>query len=177
MYDPQGNTTWEVEYDIYGKIRKQLKGKAGDCPFRYQGQYEDKETGLYYNRFRYYSADEGVYLSQDPIGLHSGEMNIYSYVNDSNYLIDPFGLAGFTPDQQALIDLANETSNKGRTAISGNDADILLDFATEVNSGASQQVKVLDHRFSSGANPSPGHFAHEGADGHIHIHNKHIPCS
>jgi hypothetical protein len=25
------------------------------CPFRYQGQYEDAETGLYYNRFRYYS--------------------------------------------------------------------------------------------------------------------------
>ena len=38
-----------------------------DCPFRYQGQYEDSETGLYYNRFRYYSPDEGMYISQDPI--------------------------------------------------------------------------------------------------------------
>jgi len=30
-----------------------------DCPFRYQGQYDDVEIGLYYNRFRYYSPDIG----------------------------------------------------------------------------------------------------------------------
>jgi RHS family protein len=40
-----------------------------DCPFRYQGQYEDSETGLYYNRFRYYDPSTGAYISQDPIGL------------------------------------------------------------------------------------------------------------
>ncbi|MDR1603073.1 MAG: RHS repeat-associated core domain-containing protein [Tannerella sp.] len=40
-----------------------------DCPFGYQGQYEDSETGLYYNRFRYYDPSSGAYLSQDPIGL------------------------------------------------------------------------------------------------------------
>ncbi|MGG6229995.1 RHS repeat-associated core domain-containing protein [Tenacibaculum sp. SDUM215027] len=62
-------------------------------PFRYQGQYEDEETGLYYNRFRYYSPETGTYISQDPIGLHSGEPNFYSYVNNSNIWIDPFGLS------------------------------------------------------------------------------------
>ncbi|EFI16444.1 Rhs family protein [Bacteroidetes oral taxon 274 str. F0058] len=45
-----------------------------DCPFRYQGQYEDSETELYYNRFRYYSPDEGMYISQDPIELNSRVM-------------------------------------------------------------------------------------------------------
>ncbi|MFD0861154.1 DUF6531 domain-containing protein [Sungkyunkwania multivorans] len=93
MYDSQGNQTWAVEYDIYGKIRKQIKGKPHDCPFRYQGQYEDEETGLYYNRFRYYSAEEGIYLSQDPIGLSGGMPNAYSYVPNSNYEVDPFGLS------------------------------------------------------------------------------------
>ncbi|WP_299888211.1 DUF6531 domain-containing protein [uncultured Lacinutrix sp.] len=93
MYNSNGEKTWEVEYDIYGKVRKQIKGTAGDCPFRYQGQYEDEETGLYYNRFRYYSADEGVYLSQDPIGLDGGISNHYSYSSDSNKLIDIFGLS------------------------------------------------------------------------------------
>jgi len=62
--------------------------------FRYQGQYEDIETGLYYNRYRYYDANSGTYISQDPIGLASGEPNFYSYVNDSNSYIDPFGLNG-----------------------------------------------------------------------------------
>ena len=29
-------------------------------PFMYQGQYEDIETGLYYNRFRYYEPNTGT---------------------------------------------------------------------------------------------------------------------
>ena len=41
--------------------------KKNLIPFRFQGQYEDEETGLYYNRFRYYSPEEGCYTQQDPI--------------------------------------------------------------------------------------------------------------
>ncbi|WP_296119231.1 RHS repeat-associated core domain-containing protein [uncultured Porphyromonas sp.] len=37
--------------------------------FRFQGQYEDQETGLYYNRFRYYSPHTENYICQDPIEL------------------------------------------------------------------------------------------------------------
>jgi len=62
-------------------------------PFRYQGQYEDIETGLYYNRFRYYSSETGSYLSQDPIGL-AGGINLYNYVIDSNSYLDVLGLLG-----------------------------------------------------------------------------------
>jgi RHS repeat-associated protein len=61
------------------------------CPWRFQGQYEDAETGLYYNRFRYYSPDEGIYISKDPIGLNGG-INLYTYVHDPNYWIDSLGL-------------------------------------------------------------------------------------
>jgi RHS repeat-associated protein len=63
-----------------------------DCPFRYQGQYEDSETGLYYNRFRYYSPEEGMYLSKDPIGLAGNNPTLYGYVKDVNSWIDEFGL-------------------------------------------------------------------------------------
>jgi RHS repeat-associated protein len=94
MFDKDGNQTWSMDYDIYGKIRKEHVGFADDCPFRYRGQYEDMETGLYYNRFRYYSADEGMYICQDPIKLVSGELNLYTYVSDSNAWIDVFGLTG-----------------------------------------------------------------------------------
>ncbi|WP_299883872.1 DUF6531 domain-containing protein [uncultured Lacinutrix sp.] len=93
MYNNEGKKTWQVEYDIYGKIRKQIKGNPDDCPFRYQGQYEDIETGLYYNRFRYYSPEEGIYISQDPIRLAGNNPNIYAYTHDSNCWLDPFGLA------------------------------------------------------------------------------------
>ncbi|MGJ8739171.1 RHS repeat domain-containing protein, partial [Zobellia laminariae] len=92
MYNAQGEKTWAVEYDIYGKVRKLVEGSLEDCPFRYQGQYEDSETGLYYNRFRYYAPDEGVYISQDPLGIVAKNPNIYAYTHDSNSWIDPFGL-------------------------------------------------------------------------------------
>lgn len=91
MYDGVGKKTWSVEYDIFGKIRKQGVGSSNECPFRYQGQYEDEETGLYYNRFRYYDADDGVYITQDPIRLMGGD-RLYAYVRDTTSSFDIFGL-------------------------------------------------------------------------------------
>nr|WP_237397876.1 RHS repeat-associated core domain-containing protein [Gilliamella sp. Lep-s35] len=60
--------------------------------FRQLGQYEDVETGLYYNRFRYYNPETGLYISQDPIKLAGNNPNFYAYVHDSNAWVDPFGL-------------------------------------------------------------------------------------
>ncbi len=67
-YDEEGKKVWEAEFDIYDKVRK-LQGERSFIPFRYQGQYEDEEIGLYYNYHRYYDCDTGTYISQDPIGL------------------------------------------------------------------------------------------------------------
>ncbi|GGE50177.1 RHS repeat-associated protein [Pedobacter psychrotolerans] len=90
-YDEAGKKVWDAELDIYGKIRN-LSGDRDFVPFRYQGQYEDAETGLYYNRFRYYDPEIGGYISQDPIGLMGGNPTVYGYVYDSNVEIDIFGL-------------------------------------------------------------------------------------
>nr|WP_242499356.1 RHS repeat-associated core domain-containing protein [Flavobacterium sp. 140616W15] len=49
---------------------------------------------LAYNRFRYYDPEEGRYISQDPIGLASGEFGFYNYVEDPNGWLDIFGLVG-----------------------------------------------------------------------------------
>ncbi|MFK7031627.1 RHS repeat-associated core domain-containing protein [Flavobacterium oreochromis] len=48
----------------------------------------------YYNRFRYYDASTGLYLSQDPIGLAGNNPTLYGYVKDSNGMVDILGLAG-----------------------------------------------------------------------------------
>jgi uncharacterized protein RhaS with RHS repeats len=56
LYNGQGQLTWTMALDTYGGVQ-QGKGRAQDCPFRYQGQYEDVETDLYYNRFRYYDTE------------------------------------------------------------------------------------------------------------------------
>nr|WP_262921828.1 RHS repeat-associated core domain-containing protein [Flavobacterium amniphilum] len=91
-YNENGSLLWQTDYDIYGRLRN-LQGDEQFVPFRQLGQYEDVELeGLYYNRFRYYSPDTGLYLSQDPIRLLGNNPTFYAYVTDSNSYIDPFGL-------------------------------------------------------------------------------------
>ena len=90
-YDEEGNKVWSAELDIFGRM-EEFTGQKDFIPFRYQGQYEDTETGLYYNRFRYYSPNEGVYTQIDPIGLAGGNPTLYGYVSDPNIYIDIFGL-------------------------------------------------------------------------------------
>ncbi|HEB92382.1 MAG TPA: RHS repeat-associated core domain-containing protein, partial [Gammaproteobacteria bacterium] len=50
------------------------------------------ETGLYYNRHRYYDADVGQFISQDPIGL-AGGINNYQYGLNTAGWVDPLGLS------------------------------------------------------------------------------------
>ncbi len=91
LTDESGNIVWNAHYDIFGKIDK-LKINEVHNPIRMQGQYEDEETGLYYNRYRYYDPVISAYVSQDPLGLIAGE-NVYSYTLNSFGWIDPMGLS------------------------------------------------------------------------------------
>ena len=90
MLDAEGRAVWSADIDIYGALRN-LTGDKHACPFRWPGQYEDEETGLYYNRFRYYDPESGEYVSQDPIGLVGG-LGPHSYVSDPQIWFDPLGL-------------------------------------------------------------------------------------
>ena len=92
-----GRIAWRAQLDIWGvasigdpEARPQ---DATTCPWRWPGQYEDEETGLYYNRFRYYDPEMGRYISPDPIGLEGG-LGQYAYVHDPLGWVDPRGLAG-----------------------------------------------------------------------------------
>lgn len=58
---------------------------------RLPGQQYDEETGLYYNRHRYYDPLQGRYITQDPIGLRGG-INKYQYPLNPIQQVDPFGL-------------------------------------------------------------------------------------
>ena len=93
-FDNNGNKVWEQELDIFGRKRTG-NNNSSFIPFKYQGQYEDVETGLYYNRFRYYEPNIGTYISQDPIGLVGGNPTLYAYVGSPNNWYDIFGLRPF----------------------------------------------------------------------------------
>ncbi|WP_315855625.1 RHS repeat-associated core domain-containing protein [Burkholderia contaminans] len=59
---------------------------------RFQGQQADEESGLAYNRYRYYDPNSGRFVSKDPIGL-AGGINVYQYAPNPVSWIDPLGLA------------------------------------------------------------------------------------
>ena len=61
---------------------------------RFQGQYFDHESGLHYNRFRYYDPQTGRFVHQDPIGLWGG-FNVYFFGPNLSQWADPLGLARF----------------------------------------------------------------------------------
>ena len=84
-----GKIVWEARYDAYGRAKLLIEEIAN--PIRLQGQQHDDETGLHYNRYRYYDSVVGSFTSADPIGLAAGE-NTYRYGPNVLGWIDPLGL-------------------------------------------------------------------------------------
>ena len=85
-----GEITWQVIYRTWGNVVTEEVTEIQQR-LRFQGQYFDAETGLHYNRFRYYECSIGRFASQDPIGLFGGE-NQYEYAPNPIEWIDPLGL-------------------------------------------------------------------------------------
>ncbi|MGH8357584.1 MAG: RHS repeat-associated core domain-containing protein, partial [Pseudomonas sp.] len=87
---PDGEIVWSAHYRAYGQIAK-LDVNTVTNPLRFQGQYFDPESGLHYNRHRYYNPDIGRYLTPDPVKL-AGGLNGYQYVPNPTGWVDPLGL-------------------------------------------------------------------------------------
>lgn len=118
----QQEIVWQGEYDAFGQVTVKAvpKNNTQDMqakrkgwlptlmnsanaaesvtsePFefnlRFAGQYEDSESGYYYNLHRYYNPETGRYLTSDPIGLNGG-LNTYGYAGQNPVqAVDPWGL-------------------------------------------------------------------------------------
>ncbi|MWV17459.1 type IV secretion protein Rhs [Pseudomonas sp. L-22-4S-12] len=85
-----GQILWSVQYRAYGSLAK-VEAAEVDNPLRFQGQYFDAETGLHYNRHRYYNPGTGSFLTPDPIKL-AGGLNNYQYVPNPTGWVDQLGL-------------------------------------------------------------------------------------
>lgn len=114
LTNKEGHYIWAAEYKTWGNTVKieypeiDEKAKQGGNQgrtvsiqqyksdysqnLRFQGQYFDEETGLHYNRFRYYDPDIGRFISQDPIGLLGGD-NLYQYADNPVIWTDAVGLS------------------------------------------------------------------------------------
>jgi RHS repeat-associated protein len=88
-FDREGHVEWEGDFGGFGEQVR--AGAGGTVPFRFPGQLADEETGLYYNRFRYYDPELRIYTQPDPLGLAGGE-HPHNYVPDPTHWTDPLGL-------------------------------------------------------------------------------------
>jgi RHS repeat-associated protein len=89
-----GKRVWSATYDPWGNLleEKHIDSKKPIVQLiRFQGQHFDEESGLHYNRYRYYDATIGSYISQDPIRLLGG-ISFYAYPLNPLTAIDPLGL-------------------------------------------------------------------------------------
>ena len=105
LFNSEGKTVWRPgQTSLWGLAlslpadtdypdpRGELDPEA-DPGLLYAGQWQDAESGLCYNRFRYYEPESGMYLVSDPLGLLGGEQT-YRYVPNPLGWIDQYGLAG-----------------------------------------------------------------------------------
>ena len=84
VIDSNGQLLNHIVYDSYGQVTNETN--AGfDFRFGYTGRERDRETGLQYNRARYYDPSIGAFIGQDPIGFGGGDANLYRYVGNSPF--------------------------------------------------------------------------------------------
>ena len=99
--DAAGTLVWTADYSAFGEAR--VRGARIEQNLRFPGQYFDAETGLHYNRARYYTPRWGRYLSPDPLGL-AGGLNLYAYAdNDPINRVDPLGRTGKRPASPSSV--------------------------------------------------------------------------
>jgi RHS repeat-associated protein len=91
LTDRNGKIVWAARYDPWGNIEEEFNPHNIEQNIRLPGQHHDRETGLYYNRHRYYDPKIGSYINQDPIGLRGGN-NFYHYPTNPLGWADPLGL-------------------------------------------------------------------------------------
>ncbi|KFJ08659.1 RHS repeat-associated core domain protein [Delftia acidovorans] len=109
LTDQTGQVAWAVKLDPWGNVLQEYNPQGLHQAIRLPGQHHDRETGLYYNRHRYYDPVVGIYVNQDPIGLMGG-VNFFTY--PSNPLTRSHDSIPSTPKSMPLP--VGEKCNKSR---------------------------------------------------------------
>jgi len=137
LTDALGRIAWAADYKVWGeaKVWQGLRTGTDDLavgwahaqsrapmpaleqPFRLQGQQFDAETGLHYNRYRYYDPIVGRFINQDPIGLDGG-CNLYQFSKNPAVWIDPLGLS-YIPPPNSLPGFPDAIEVKRKTPMQG----------------------------------------------------------
>lgn len=91
-YDGSGNVSALVaadgslaavyEYTAFGELQRAEGAYAAQNPFGFSTKFTDRESGLSYYGYRYYSPALGRFLNRDPIA-EKGGLNLYGFVGNN----------------------------------------------------------------------------------------------
>ncbi|WP_129349774.1 RHS repeat-associated core domain-containing protein [Sorangium cellulosum] len=99
LVDARGEVACELRREAWGRTEA-APGARTTTAIRFPGQYEDAETGLCYNRFRYYDPEAGRFISVDPLGINAG-LDPWIYALNPVSWSDPLGLISLDHDRIA----------------------------------------------------------------------------
>ncbi|HDX3115001.1 TPA: RHS repeat protein, partial [Escherichia coli] len=131
LISKEGATEWCAEYDEWGNLLNEENPHQLQQLIRLPGQQYDEESGLYYNRHRYYDPLQGRYITQDPIGLKGG-WNFYQYPLNPVINVDPQGLVDINlyPESDLIHSVADEINIPGVFTIGGHGTPTSIESAT-----------------------------------------------
>lgn len=90
LVDDGGHLAWHGTLDAWGRLLASHGGYASQR-LRLPGQQSDDESGLHYNRHRYYDPAAGRFVSPDPL-RYAADFNLFAYAPDPINWQDPLGL-------------------------------------------------------------------------------------
>ncbi|MFM7887938.1 MAG: RHS repeat domain-containing protein, partial [Pseudanabaena sp.] len=117
--DGDGNLITRIQYDGFGNVWSQsgTNSSASGGDFRFQGQWLESESGLYYFRARDYDAKTGLFLSRDavdPTNQDPESMNPYQFAYQNPLIYsDPSGMITMAElnVSQVISDILNAARN------------------------------------------------------------------
>jgi RHS repeat-associated protein len=146
--DGDGNVVSRFSYDAFGNVRSQsgLSSTTTGGDFRFQGQWLESDSGLYYFRARDYDAKTGLFLSRDavdPIQENPESANPYQFAyQNPNVYSDPSGMITIneTNVAQVIDDILEDIYRKFQGNISRKTIDKAKGLVTDVFSDAISKV-------------------------------------
>ncbi len=120
LLNEDGSVAAEYARAALGQLAA-FPGADAQTPIRMLGQYWDEETGLSYNRWRYYDPSAGTFVSPDPLGP-AGGLQSYGYGPNTFGWIDPFGLVkapAKLPNDPGIYILTNNVTGKAYVGSAG----------------------------------------------------------
>ncbi|TWU48737.1 tRNA(Glu)-specific nuclease WapA precursor [Rubripirellula tenax] len=144
--DTNGEIVNHIRYDSFGNVASQ-SDETKSTRYGFTGREIDDDIDLYYYRNRFYDAQAGVFISEDPIRFSSGDSNLSRYVaNRVLTAIDPFGTETTMPSTGVLNDAANAASSilNGVGGIAGEIQDIRGDDCVIISNGKKRKAKKGD---------------------------------